>query len=302
MQTTGIGSGILTGSRLVYGCMRIAGHGNGGAARDKGKAAIRAALDNGYTVFDHADIYGAGACEKLFGEVLRETPGMREEIVIVGKCGIRRTGTDVKHYDLSKAYIIASVEASLRRLSTDRLDLLLLHRPDMLMDYGEIADAFDELHAAGRVTAFGVSNFSPSQVGALQAATGHRLQVNQVEINLHRVAAFFDGTLDQCQSQAITPQAWCPLAVVAYEAWGNTLSAEQTARIMTELERQAGSYGVEAWVVVLAWLLRHPAGIAPIVGSTRPERIAAATRALDIDYAREDWYRLLEARNGQPVP
>jgi predicted oxidoreductase len=294
MQTSNIGSSGLTGSRLVYGCMRIAGGG--------GKAAIRAALDNGYTVFDHADIYGAGACEELFGQLLSESPGLRDDIVVIGKCGIRRTGTDVKHYDLSSAHIVESVEGSLQRLATDRLDVLLLHRPDILMDFEEIARAFDDLHAAGKVVAFGVSNFSPPQVSALQSVTDHRLQVNQVEINLHRIDAFYDGTLDQCQSQSITPQAWCPLAAVVYEAWGNTFSAEQSARLLTELRHQAGNYGVEEWVVALAWLLRHAAGITPIVGSTTPARIGAATRALDLDYSREDWYRLLEARNGHPVP
>lgn len=301
MQTVQIGRSKLSSSRLAYGCMRVAGDGTA-AAREKGKNAVRAALDNGYTLFDHADIYGDGACETLFGEILRESPGLREQIVVLGKCGIRLHNVDVNHYNLSRSHILASVEGSLRRLHVEQLDLLLLHRPDLLADLHEIAETLQSLHASGKVAEFGVSNFSPSMLAALQSLTDRRLQVNQVEINIHRIDAFSDGTLDQCQAESITPQAWCPIAGIAYEAWWNTFTPEQTARLHVEVRRQAEHYGVEDWLIALAWLLRHPAGISPIVGSTTPSRIAAAPRALDIDYSREDWYRLLEARNGAPVP
>ena len=301
MQTIELGKSGRMSSRLAYGCMRIAGDG-GAADREKGKLAIRAALDNGYTVFDHADIYGDGACEELFGELLQESPGLRDDIVLVGKCGVRLWGEDVNHYNLSGAHILASVEGSLQRLHTEQLDFLLLHRPDYLVDLHDVAEAFDALHASGKVAEFGVSNFSPSLLAALQSVTDRRLHVNQVEINVHRIDALTDGPLDQCQAESITPQAWCPIAGIAYEAWGNTFTAEQAARVRTEVDRQAEAYGVENWVVGLAWLLKHPAEISPIIGSTTPARIATAKRALELDYSREDWYRLLEARNGAPVP
>jgi predicted oxidoreductase len=280
--------------------MRIAGDDGSTAARNRGKAAVRAAIENGYTLFDHADIYGAGACEEVFGEVLAESPGLRDGLIIQGKCGIRLD--DIHRYDFSKSWIIESVENSLRRLGVEQLDVLLLHRPDYLMSIDETAAAFDALYAAGKVAEFGVSNFLPSTLTALQSASLRRLQANQVEINLHNVDALHNGVLDQCQSEHITPQAWCPLAGIAWEAWGNTFTEEQARRLKREAERQAEVYGVERWIIALAWLLKHPARICPIIGSTTPARIAAARKALSVDYSREDWYRLLEARNGEPVP
>ena len=305
MESAELGRTGLRVSRLVYGCMRIAGDGSE-ASRARGKTAIRSAVDAGYTIFDHADIYQRGDCERLFGEVLRESPGLRDEIVVVGKCGIRFAGDpgsdDPQRYDFSKSHILASVEGSLERLGIERLDVLLLHRPDYLMDAMEVAEAFDALAAAGKVRHFGVSNFSPSQVELLASATDKPLVANQVEINLHRVLSFEDGTLDQCQRLGMTPQAWSPLAGSVFEAWGNTFRESDNVRIRAELTRQADRYGVDPSLVPLAWLLKHPSGIAPIIGSTTPDRIAGAMAALDIDYSREDWYRLLEARNGHTVP
>ena len=170
------------------------------------------------------------------------------------------------------------------------------------MDAREVSEAFAALKAAGKVVNFGVSNFSVSQFDLLQSALPDPMQVNQVEINLHNIEALENGVLDQCQRLGITPQAWCPLAVVAYPAWGNTFSEDDEVRIRNELERQSQIYGVEPWIVALAWLLRHPARISPIIGSTTPARILAANTALDIDYSRKDWYRLLEARNNQQLP
>lgn len=281
--------------------MRIVGDGGRGD-RDAGKRAVRAAIDSGYTLFDHADIYGGGACEALFGEVLRETPSLRDGLTIVSKCGIRLAGDPrpgaPKRYDFRASYITRSVEGSLGRLGTDYADLFLLHRPDYLMDADEVAGALAALVDAGKVRHVGVSNFSPSQVDLLAASLSMPLLVNQVEINIHKIGALTDGTLDQCQRLGMTPQAWCPVAGVAYPAWDNAFGTDDDARIRAELDRQAADYGVDDWQVVLAWLLVHPAGICPLIGSTTPARIAAAVRALDIDYRREDWYRLLEARNG----
>jgi predicted oxidoreductase len=305
METFQLGPDGPLSSRLAYGCMRLAGDGSPDA-RAQGRRAVRAAIDAGYTLFDHADIYGGGAGEEIFGEVLRDSPGLRDGLLIQGKCSVRFAGApdedSPQRYDLTAEHIAHSVEGSLARLGIDRLDLLLLHRPDFLMDASEIAAAFESLKASGAVARFGVSNFSTSQVEMLQAVLPDRLLVNQVEINLHRIDALSDGTLDQCQRTGITPQAWCPLGGVAYDAWGNTFTPEDVARLRVELDRQADRYGTADWIVALAWLLRHPAQISPIVGSTTPERIAAAARALELEYTREDWYRLLEARVGRPVP
>lgn len=305
MKTTCLGQSELESSRLVYGCMRIAGD-QSTADRNRGKRAIHAALDAGYNHFDHADIYGGGACETLFGEVLRESPGLRDRIVVTSKCGIRFAGDPEPgaphRYDFSFEHIVNSVDGSLRRLGVDCLDLLLLHRPDYLFNAAEVATALETLVENGRIRHYGVSNFSPSQVRLLRAQCSRPLLVNQVEINIHNIDALVDGTLDQCQQKKITPQAWCPLGGVAYPAWGSTFSEADERRIQAELARQSAAYETEPSQIMLAWLLAHPAGIVPIVGTTRPERIRDAVRSLGIDYSREDWYRLLEARNGREVP
>lgn len=305
MQYVPLGSSEIQSSRLVYGCMRMVGDGSREDA-ERGKDAVRAAVDAGYTHFDHADIYGKGRCEELFGEVLRDSPGLRERVFITTKCGIRFAGepedSDPQRYDFSRGHLTAGVEGSLERLGIEQIDLLLLHRPDFLFDPEEVARTFEELQRSGAVSHFGVSNFSPSQVELLQSATDEALLVNQVEINIHNVSTLSDGTLDQCMRLGVTPQAWAPIAGVVHPALGNTFSEEDDRRIRAELDRQCAIYGVEDWIVALAWLLRHPAQIMPIIGSTRPERIEAAKQALDVAYSREDWYRLLEARNGVRVP
>lgn len=305
MESQQIGDSALTGSRLAYGCMRIAGDGSPGD-QNAGKRAVHAAVDAGYTVYDHADIYGNGACETLFGEVLRESPSLRDDILIIDKCGIRFAGSgspeSPARYDFSAAYIVESVEGSLQRLRIEQIDILLLHRPDYLMQPAEVAGAFDALHASGKVAHFGVSNFSPPQVELLQSATNYPLLINQVEMNLHNIERLSDGTLEQCQQLRMTPQAWCPVAGIAYPAWGNTFTAADEKRVSREVATQAQKYTCGETSIALAWLLRHPAAILPIIGSTTPRRIAEATEALTIEYAREDWYALLEARNGVRVP
>lgn len=297
MEALTLGNSNVASSRLAYGCMRIAGDGST-AGRKSGKRALQTAVECGYSLFDHADIYGEGACESLFGEFLYENPGIRDHLVIVSKCGIR---LDPKRYDFRAPYLTSAVEGSLGRMGIDQLDLLLLHRPDYLMNADEVASAFDSLRASGKVAHFGVSNFSASQLDLLQSRVSVPLLVNQVEINIHNVQSLDDGTLDQCQRLGITPQAWCPLGGIAYPAWGNTLTAADERRIRDELDRQSKHYGVDDWLIVLAWLLIHPARISPILGSTTPLRIRAATQALEIKYQRDDWYQLLEARRGHPA-
>ncbi|HCK99905.1 MAG TPA: aldo/keto reductase [Candidatus Marinimicrobia bacterium] len=305
MESLQIGKSNLKSSRLVYGCMRIVGD-NSDESRRKGKEAVRTAYETGFTHFDQADIYGGGKCEELFGEVLSEIPGMRDKIIITSKCGIRGKGDpnpdDPARYDFSEQYILSSVDGILKRLNTDYLDILLLHRPDYLFRVEEVANAFETLHESGKVRYFGVSNFRPSQVSLLQKYCPMSIIANQVEINIHNINALLDGTLDQCQEMGIASQAWCPLGGVVYPAWGNTFTPDDEKRIKAEFDRQSAKYQTENWIIMLAWLLKHPAHIFPIIGTTNSSRIRASLKALEIDYSREDWYRLLEARNGQPVP
>jgi predicted oxidoreductase len=300
METVKIG-GLLPSSRLIYGCMRLAGDGSA-AAEKRAEAALEAALEAGFTHFDHADIYADGVSEKIFGRFLKKRPGLREKILITGKAGIILPAEGrVGHYDFSRDYLIGAVEASLRRLNCDYLDLFLPHRPDFLMNADDLAGIFAELHESGKVRHFGVSNFSVSQLELLRSRCSQPLLVNQIEVNLHNLSALENGQLDQCQRLKVTPLAWCPLAGVAYPGWGESPGAETAARLEAELERQAVSYGVDRCLIALAFLLKQPSGIVPLIGSLSPERIALAPQALKIDYEREDWYRLLEARRGRPV-
>ena len=205
----------LNSSRLIYGCMRISGN-NTADDRAKGKLAIRTAIDAGYNHFDHADIYGGGASESLFGEVLKESPELRDTLIITSKAGIRPKNDENSYaptrYDFSEKYILDSVDGILARLQTDRLDMFLLHRPDYLFNADEVAQTFVLLKASGKVKHFGVSNFKPSQVELLKSAMSMPLVTNQVEINIHNIDSLLDGTLDQCQLHNITPIArWCRL-------------------------------------------------------------------------------------------
>lgn len=302
MTSVDIGGAGLSGSRLVYGCMRIAGDGSSDAVA-RGSRALRAALDAGFTVFDHADIYADGRAESLFGDLLRSSPSLRDSMVLIGKCGIVvGDGVLPKHYDLTRAHILRSVEGSLDRLGTEQLDVLLLHRPDYLFDPDDVADAFERLAAAGKVAHFGVSNFSVPQLRLLGAALDRPLVAHQFELNLENPAALEDGTLDQCRELGITPQAWSPLAGTVHTGPAARLSDRQRRRLQAELAVQGEKYGTDGWLVVLAWLLHHPSGIMPVIGSTTPSRIRSAARALDIEYTRADWYALLQARNDAPVP
>lgn len=304
MKYANIGNSHLRSSRLIYGCMRIAGDQSKNSS-NKGLRAVRTAIEEGYNHFDHADIYADGESERLFSLVLKDAPHLRESLLITSKCGIRMvndTGEKApKRYDFSKEYIWKSVEGSLQRLNTDHLDILLLHRPDYLMDPEEVSEAFLQLHKNGKVKHFGVSNFSPAQLGLLQSCLDLPIIVNQLEINIHNISAITDGTLDHCRMLGVSLQAWSPLAK-SYEISESVGQSDRDERISKELEYQAGKYQTEDWIILLAWLLKHPAKIFPVIGTTNPDRINKAKKALDIDYDRADWYRLLEARNGYAVP
>jgi len=314
VRTQALGKGPLTSSRLAYGCMRI----NGWLDRARltpeqeslGRSAILTAFDAGYTHFDHADIYGNGVCEEIFGRVLRDVPGLRDRVVIGSKCAIRWQGDPDEsaphRYDCSHEHIIRSCEASLQRLGTDRIDLYMLHRPDYLADPHEIAGAFDALRQQGKVLEFGVSNFRPSLLAAVQHACPMPLIANQVEIHLGRLDAFEDGTLDQCLERHVTPVAWSPLAGGMFGDGGhvdpNHPRADTLRALLALLDGTARRYGVSRTVLSLAWLLQHPAGIIPIVGSVNPGRIEDAVKADRLELTREDWYTILVAARGQGLP
>jgi predicted oxidoreductase len=313
MEKTSIGESKLSTSRLAYGCWRLARTGDVKMDLEVARAAVLAAVDAGYTLFDHADIYCRGRAETAFGEVLRENPGLRKKIVIATKCGIRSQDEPPgapQRYDFTAEYIIRSCENSLRRLDIERIDIFQLHRPDWLMDADEVAMAFTSLHRSGKVRAFGVSNFRPSQVGLLQRALQQKLDqplvVHQVEISLAQLEAFTDGVLDQCQAINLTPLAWSPLAGGLIGDGASELLPSQKgyniSAINGALDEIAALRGASRTTVALAWLLKHPAKIIPIIGSTRPDRIRAAAAADAIDLTREEWYRLLVAARGEPMP
>lgn len=311
METITLGTDLLA-SRIAYGCMTI-----GDLDRQSDvDAALGAALDAGITLFDHADIYSRGRSEEVFGQALANRPGIRDQILIQSKCGIRFADDPPgapKRYDLSYQHIIDSVEGSLRRLRTDRLDVLLLHRPDPLMQPAEVARAFDELHASGKVRAFGVSNFSTAQIDLLADALRQPLVANQIQMSLlhlgpvdagvevnrpghsYRAAGLMEG----CWQRGVRLQAWGPIA-------GGHLSRRvplpEHAALAERVGHIASQRSRSPLTIVLAWILRHPAGIQPIIGTTNPGRIAEACTALEVRLPREDWYYLFEGARGHRMP
>jgi predicted oxidoreductase len=295
---------------LAYGCWRIAGKEADTDCQARGRKAVIAAYEAGYTLFDHADIYGQGRAETIFGQVLKEVCGMRDRVLLASKCGIRPCGDPVAdapyRYDFSAEHIIRSCEGSLNRLGVERIDLYQLHRPDYLMCPEEVAEAFSTLKQAGKVREFGVSNFRPSQVAALQKACPMRLVVHQVEISLANRTCLDDGTLDQCLAEGMTPLAWSPLAGGLLGNGARRLlplqEAYRTEAVVTVLDKIAQTRGVGRTAVALAWLLKHPSQIVPIVGSTEPARIREAVSADTVVLSREEWYGLLEAARGERLP
>lgn len=310
MKSQTIGPSDLVSSVLSYGCMRIAGTWNPAEItpdrEEKGRAALLAAYEAGYTLFDHADIYCAGGCETIHGRLMKDVPEMRRNILIATKCGIRFPHDPLPHsphrYDFSAEHILWSCDQSLARLQTDFIDIYQLHRPDFLMNPAEVATAFTKLHEAGKVRWFGVSNFSPSFVRALQAHLPFPIVVNQVEIHLGRLAPFADGTLDQCLELGVTPLSWSPLAGGWLGDGAELPSFDARQPILDALDEFAREAGVSRTVAALAWLRQHPSGIIPIVGSVNPERIQDAVTAAGLEMGREWWYRILVTARGEGLP
>ncbi|MET1154956.1 aldo/keto reductase [Arthrobacter sp.] len=323
------------GSRLIFGSMGLGGGWGSGPleAADIAVAhtAVEAALNIGIRIFDHADIYAHGKAEAAFGRVLAERPELRQTIQLQSKCGIRLPVPGlVGQYDSSRAAIVAGTEESLRRLHTDHLDMLLIHRPDPLAPAEEIAEAFSALRIAGKVRRLGVSNMSGEQMRWLQTALDEPLAANQLEMSLYRrdwlesgvlvnhtegaAVSFPHGTLEYCAANAVELQAWGSLArgrysgrpaeraadVDAGEA-GAAAADGATAALVSELARDKGC---TPEAVVLGWLLRHPAKIRPVVGTSNPDRIKACAQAEEIGAAmtRQEWYALWVAARGRPLP
>lgn len=308
--------------RVIYGCMGLGGTWDpqpiGAADIAEAEAAVAAALESGITTFDHADIYRFGKAESVFGEVLARSPGLRERVTIQTKCGIRLPdGHRVGLYDLRGATILQHVEASLARLRTDVIDVLLLHRPDPLADPEDVAAALTSLHGQGLVRAFGVSNMGAPQIAALQADLDVPLVANQLEMSLHRNdwveagvlvnttqaagVGFPFGTIEYCRAHGIRLQAWGSLARGRYTGLQHTPTEESTARLVATL---AEVKGTSPETILLWWLQRHPARVQPVIGTARPDRIRAcadaATRDPDLTY--DEWYGLWVAARGAPLP
>jgi predicted oxidoreductase len=314
MKTQSLGNSDLLSTRLIYGNMRSAGTWTPADAtaekRAKGVEAHIAAYEAGYNHFDTADIYCRGVCEQILGQTLKQVHGMRERIIITTKCGIRFGGdpdpSSPHRYDFSGEHILWSADNSLKNLGIDHIDVLLLHRPDLLMNPPEIAAAFGKLHAAGKVRHFGVSNFSPSFVTALASIVPFPILVNQVQIHLGRLDCFTDGTLDQCLERNISPTAWSPLGG-GWLGSGKELDASdakfaERKKVIDALDQTAAELGVSRSVVSLAWLMKHPSKIMPIIGSNNPANIRDAAKADAIELSREQWYRILVAARGKPLP
>lgn len=261
---------------------------------------IEQALELGITSFDHADIYGDYGAERLFGEALKAAPALREKMQLVTKCGIRlcspRLPYRLNHYDTSPAYVRAQVEQSLRNLHTGELDLVLIHRPDYLMDADELADTFAALTREGKVRHWGVSNHSASQFALLHAR--HPLSTNQIEMSPLHLHALDDGTLDQAQQLGLRPMIWSPLG------GGRLFTGEdaRARRVREEMSAITARLGVSLATLAFAWVLRHPSRPHPITGTGRLEGLREAVAALDVRLEPEDWYAIWTASKGHPVP
>ncbi|GAB4522493.1 MAG: aldo/keto reductase family oxidoreductase [Anaerolineae bacterium] len=286
----------LSFSRIIAGVMRLNDWGLDAAGLLNW---IEACLGMGVTTFDHADIYGGYTCEARFGEALALKPSLRAQMQLVTKCDImlptpNRPEITFHYYDTSKAHIIQSAEQSLRNLRTDYLDVLLIHRPDPLMDADEVAEALTELHTAGKVRHFGVSNFSPSQYQLLMARMNLPLVTNQVEFSLLHMNPLYDGTFDQMQKLRVPPMIWSPVG-------GGRLFSEETPLLATLREIGAAHHATPDQIA-LAWTMRPPVKAMPVLGTGKLERIQAAVEAEKIELSRLEWFKIWSAATGTEVP
>ncbi len=296
MKSIHVANTELDVSEISLGCMRISAMTNAEIAH-----LIHTALDEGVTFFDHADVYGGGQSEAKFAEAIDMTPSLREKMMLQGKCGIRRGA-----FDFSKEHILEAVNGSLQRLRTEYLDVLLLHRPDALVEPEEVAEAFNILHGSGKVKYFGVSNQNPMQIELLTKFVTQKLVFNQLQfsitnagminaginVNMENEASINrDGSiLDYCRLKEITIQAWSPFQYGFFE--GVFLDNEKFPELNRVINEMAAAKGVANTAIAIAWILRHPARMQPIVGTTNPERLKDICKASDITLTREEWYSI----------
>ena len=264
---------------------------------------ITQSLELGIITFDHADIYGDYECEMLFGNFLKENPSLRNKMQIITKCGIKLISHKFPEhklhcYDTSKAHIIKSAENSLRNLSTDYIDILLIHRPDPLMNVDETSEAFYELKKSGKVLHFGVSNFLPHQFSLLQSRLEFSLLTNQIEVSVLNTEHFDNGNIDLLQEKRISPMAWSPFAGGRI-FWENS---EQANRVRTVLNELANKYQTVIDAVAAAWMLVHPVNFIVVLGTGKIDRIKSATKGLEIKLTREEWFKIWVASKGFDVP
>jgi len=329
MQTQSLGRTGLQVTRIGYGCMPLGGKWDGSPVDDETRKAAFTALDTaleaGITFFDHADIYCRGRSEEVFGMWLKERKVARSGICIQSKCGIRFPDTPTPgmpaRYDFSRGWIISSTEGILKRLGIEHLDVLLLHRPDALVEPDEVARAFDELHATGKVREFGVSNHSAAQIELLRRAVTRPLAANQIELSLLHTEPLDDGinwnlsgtsascsgasTLEYGRQSDLTIQAWGPLA----QGWlsgrkpdAGDARKDRIERTAAAVKDMAHEKSVPPEAIIIAWLLRHPARIQPLIGTRQPDRIRAACRADGLQLTREEWYALFQLGRGRRLP
>lgn len=297
MRTIRLGSGDLEVPVVAVGCMRM-----NGLDVAQAEAFVNEAVDMGACFFDHADIYGGGACEELFGSVLKRDPGLRERILLQSKAGI----VPGVMYDNSKAYLLHAVDGILKRLQTDYLDVFLIHRPDALADVEEVADALESLQRAGKIRYFGVSNYRTSQIQLLSKYLEHKIMVDQLQLSLTNATMIQSGMeanmlsdgavdrdggiLDHCRMYDITIQTWSPFQYGTFA--GTFLGDPKFSALNKELDGIAEKYGTSNTAIAAAWILRHPAKMQMIAGSMKVSRLREICGAADLTLTREEWYRL----------
>ena len=287
-------------SRIIAGCMNWGSWGANLSIKNAHDL-ITQLIDLDITTFDHADIYGHYSTEELFGSALQKTPSLRSKIQLITKCGIQlitpvRPYNTIKFYDTTKAYIINSVEQSLKKLHTDYIDLLLIHRPSPLMHPEDIADAFETLKKQGKVVSFGVSNFTTTQFDMLNHF--FPLLTNQVEISPLHLSPFLDGTLDQCLKHKIHPMGYSTLAGGKFFSNPND---PKVSRIMKVVDVLKETYKSSADAILISWILKHPSGILPIIGSTKIKRLQVAINAFNINLTDQEWFMIWQASSGDEV-
>lgn len=305
MKNISIANGKIQGSEIALGCMRISQ-----MNIEEVESLVKTSMECGINFFDHADIYGKGKSEEIFGDVLLREPSLREKMIIQTKCGIRPG-----FYDFSKEHIVKSVEESLKKLKTDYVDTLLLHRPDTLMEPEEVSEAFSKLHKEGKVKYFGVSNHNPMQIELLNKYLNNKIVINQLQFSIMHTGIIDNGLnvnmkidpsidrdgsiLEYCRLKDITIQAWSPFQYGFFE--GVFLDNDKFPELNEKIDNIAKEKGVSNTAIAISWILRHPAKIQTIVGTTNKKRIQDISKASEIDMTRQQWYEIYRAA-GNKLP